>query len=264
MLSYPQWNKQGALRTALWNWVKHLRNVSDNDESPPYVHRLINRCYQAGRLKHVITFNIDGLEFKEGRLHERKIHSTSTGPFLQQMEVRNGFPSVLQMHGDISHGRCRICRHIQPLTINQIDELSLGGLVYCDFCKQKDKNTPIHPNITLYDDPFDTGIPVEHQEVFHEAIGICGKRPPGIVIVIGLSLSKARVLPWLTAASKQRKFIIVNTKYETAFKKFDPSSQVIVSDAQEWASEMMKSFSIINPTDKCGSSNRKRSKVSND
>lgn len=106
------------------------KNLVFPDAQPNPAHRALVKLEQLGKLKAVITQNIDGLHQKAGS--------------------RN----VIELHGSMAHFYCMNCYKQFP----QDDVLKFESVPYCDRC-----NGIIRPDVVLYQESLD-------QEVLQKAI----------------------------------------------------------------------------------------------
>lgn len=106
-----------------FRWLKPLLQASKQAVPNP-AHLAISRLEQLGRVKSVITQNIDNLHQKAG----------------------SGY--VIELHGSMEQFHCPSCQKPASDPAGIIEEIISGQIPYCTHC-----GTIMKPDITLYEEP---------------------------------------------------------------------------------------------------------------
>lgn len=118
-------------------FYKYYRNhVIHHDAKPNMAHQVLSELETMGKLKTVITQNIDGLHQKAGS------------------------KNVIELHGSVYRNRCMECH--RAYSIHKI--ISSKGIPKCDVC-----NGVIKPEITLYQESLPVGVIEESIQAIREA-----------------------------------------------------------------------------------------------
>jgi NAD-dependent deacetylase len=155
-----------------FNWIRPLARQMF-DAQPNLAHVALAELQQAGRLQHIITQNIDGLQQRAGARH------------------------VIELHGDIFTGTCVSCYTIYPSREFKEEFIDAGRIPTCPRC-----GGTIKPNVIL----FGEALPVRALMAARRAVATCD-----VLLIAGSSLEVAPAsdLPML-ARSRQARVIIVN------------------------------------------------------
>ncbi len=105
---------------AFWDFYRHVMLYPD--AQPNAAHRALARLEARGKLKAVITQNIDGL------------HQAA------------GSRNVIELHGTVHRNRCMRCGRVTPLAA----VLEGEGIPVCEAC-----GGPVKPDVVLYGEPLD-------------------------------------------------------------------------------------------------------------
>ena len=105
---------------AFWDFYRHVMLYPD--AQPNAAHRALARLEARGKLKAVITQNIDGL------------HQAA------------GSRNVIELHGTVHRNRCMRCGRVTPLA----GVLDGEGIPVCEAC-----GGPLKPDVVLYGEPLD-------------------------------------------------------------------------------------------------------------
>jgi NAD-dependent deacetylase len=155
-----------------FNWIRPLaRQMFEAQPNP--AHYALAELQQAGRVQHIITQNIDGLQ------------------------QRAGAQQVIELHGDIFTGTCVGCYATYRSTEFKEQFIDAGHIPTCPQC-----SGIIKPNVIL----FGEALPVPELMAARRAVGSCD-----VLLVAGSSLEVAPAsdLPML-ARARQARLIIVN------------------------------------------------------
>ena len=107
-----------------------------SDVQPNAAHRKLAQLEEAGKLKAVVTQNIDGL------------HQAA------------GSKKVLELHGSVHRNYCEKCRKFYPRSFIQ----ESGGIPVCEDCGGR-----VKPDVVLYEEGLDQGTINEAVRCIHEA-----------------------------------------------------------------------------------------------
>lgn len=107
-----------------------------SDVQPNAAHRKLAQLEAAGKLKAVVTQNIDGL------------HQAA------------GSKKVLELHGSVHRNYCEKCRKFYPMSFIQ----ETGGIPVCGDCGGR-----VKPDVVLYEEGLDQGTINEAVRCIHEA-----------------------------------------------------------------------------------------------
>lgn len=155
-----------------FNWIRPLARQMF-EAQPNRAHYALAELQQAGRLRQIITQNIDGLQQRAGAQH------------------------VIELHGDIFTGTCIGCYTLYHSADFQTQFMDKGLIPTCPRC-----GSIIKPNVILYGE----ALPVQALRAAKRAAADCD-----VMLVAGSSLEVAPAsdLPML-ARSRQARLIIVN------------------------------------------------------
>ncbi|CAG0936767.1 NAD-dependent histone deacetylase SIR2 [Thermoflexales bacterium] len=155
-----------------FNWIRPLARQMF-EAQPNLAHHALAELQQAGRLPHIITQNIDGLQQRAGAQH------------------------VIELHGDIFTGTCVSCYTLYHSTEFRTQFIDAGHIPTCPHC-----GNIIKPNVILYGE----ALPVRALMAAKRAVANCD-----VLLIAGSSLEVAPAsdLPML-ARSRQARLIIVN------------------------------------------------------
>jgi NAD-dependent deacetylase len=155
-----------------FNWIRPLARQMF-DAQPNLAHVALAELQQAGRVSHIITQNIDGLQQRAGAQH------------------------VIELHGDIFTGTCMGCYTIYRSAEFYDQFIEAGRIPTCPRCAGI-----IKPNVIL----FGEALPVHALMAARRAVANCD-----VLLIAGSSLEVAPAsdLPML-ARSRQARVIIVN------------------------------------------------------
>ncbi len=155
-----------------FNWIRPLARQMF-EAQPNLAHYALAEMQQAGRVQHVITQNIDGLQQRAGAHH------------------------VIELHGDIFTGTCVGCYATYHSIAFKEQFIDAGRIPTCPRC-----NGIIKPNVIL----FGEALPVRALMAAKHAVASCD-----VLLIAGSSLEVAPAadLPML-ARSRQARLIIVN------------------------------------------------------
>lgn len=160
-----------------FRWLKPLLQASKQAVPNP-AHHAISRLEQLGRVKSVITQNIDNLHQKAG----------------------SGY--VIELHGSMEQFHCPSCQKHASDPSGIIEEIISGQIPYCTHC-----GAIMKPDITLYEEP----LPME---AWQQASDEVSKADLMIVIGSSLEVIPASSLPYDTYRNGGR-IIIIN--YSSTF-----------------------------------------------
>jgi NAD-dependent deacetylase len=155
-----------------FNWIRPLARQMF-DAQPNLAHVALAQLQQAGRMSHIITQNIDGLQQRAGAQH------------------------VIELHGDIFTGTCLGCYAVYRSAEFHADFIEAGRIPTCPRC-----GGIIKPNVIL----FGEALPVQALMAAKRAVANCD-----VLLIAGSSLEVAPAsdLPML-ARAHQAQVIIVN------------------------------------------------------
>jgi NAD-dependent deacetylase len=155
-----------------FTWIRPLARRMF-EAQPNLAHLALAELQQAGRLPHIVTQNIDGLQ------------------------QRAGAQQVVELHGDIYTGTCGSCYTVYRSAEFQAQFIEAGFIPTCPRC-----NGIIKPNVIL----FGEALPVQALMAAKRAVANCD-----VLLIAGSSLEVAPAsdLPML-ARSHQARVIIVN------------------------------------------------------
>jgi NAD-dependent SIR2 family protein deacetylase len=244
LFSYRQFMGNTTQYARVWKYVQSLYHVRHNDEPAPFVHRLLNRVLRGRLLHHVITFNLDELEYKEA--DQMKQRSIQVDPAHYLYRDTSSGHRVLRMHGDVSTAVCTACHEGLTLDTNRLALLASGMRIECPGadCKRRGyTDCAMRPSISFNDaDPLRNELRGEGDQQLKAALGIDNSRgeKPKLIIVVGLSLKhNTDFANKLLEAGKKAKIIFINKHDESAFKRFSFPHQVFQIDAEEWAERLV-------------------------
>ena len=157
---------------AFFNWIRPLARQM-LEAQPNLAHVALAELQEAGRVQHIITQNIVGLQQRAGAHH------------------------VIELHGDIFTGTCVNCYATYRSTEFKEEFIDLGRVPTCPRC-----GGIIKPNVIL----FGEALPVHALMAAKRAVASCD-----VLLIAGSSLEVAPAsdLPML-ARSRRASVIIVN------------------------------------------------------
>ncbi len=155
-----------------FRWLKPLLQASKQAVPNP-AHLAISRLEKLGRIKSVITQNIDNLHQKAGS------------------------GCVIELHGSMEQFHCPSCQKPASDPSGVIDEIISGQIPYCTHC-----GTIMKPDITLYEEPLPT-------EAWRKAGDEVSRADLMIVVGSSLEVIPASSLPY-DVYRKGGKLIIIN------------------------------------------------------
>lgn len=155
-----------------FNWIRPLARQMF-EAQPNLAHYALAKLQQAGRVQHIVTQNIDGLQ------------------------QRAGAQQVVELHGDIFSGTCVGCYAVYSSAEFHEQFIEAGRIPTCPRCA-----SIIKPNVIL----FGEALPVPALMAARRAMSKCD-----LLLIVGSSLEVAPAsdLPML-ARSRQARLIIVN------------------------------------------------------
>jgi NAD-dependent deacetylase len=155
-----------------FNWIRPLARQMF-EAQPNLAHFALAELQQAGRLQHIVTQNIDGLQQRAGAQH------------------------IIELHGDIFTGTCVSCYTVFHSAEFHDQFIEAGRIPTCPRC-----DGIIKPNVIL----FGEALPVHALMAAKRAVANCD-----VLLIAGSSLEVAPAsdLPML-ARSRQARLIIVN------------------------------------------------------
>ncbi len=155
-----------------FNWIRPLARQMF-EAQPNLAHYALAELQQAGRVQHIITQNIDGLQQRAGAQH------------------------VIELHGDIFTGTCVDCYTVYRSAEFHAQFIDAGRIPTCPRC-----GGIVKPNVIL----FGEALPVHALMAAKRAVANCD-----VLLIAGSSLEVAPAadLPML-ARSRQAHVIIVN------------------------------------------------------
>lgn len=155
-----------------FKWIRLLARQMF-EAQPNLAHYALAELQRAGRVQHIITQNIDGLQQRAGAQH------------------------VIELHGDILTGTCVSCYTVYRSTEFHEQFINAGRIPTCPRC-----DGIIKPNVIL----FGEALPVHELMAAKRAVANCD-----VLLIAGSSLEVAPAsdLPML-ARSRQARVIIVN------------------------------------------------------
>lgn len=142
------------------------------DAEPNRVHRALAHLEEAGRLKALITQNIDGL-------HQRA-----------------GSRRVLEAHGSLRYSSCLRCKRKFAAELIDVEVATLDDIPRCSYC-----DGVIKPGVTLFEEP----LPVD---VIDQAMEESGRADLMLVIGSSLEVAPVNMLPQMAVSGGSRLAII--------------------------------------------------------
>ncbi|KAJ3313054.1 hypothetical protein HDU76_002737 [Blyttiomyces sp. JEL0837] len=165
--------------TALfYSFMAELKRLVDEADVTP-THVFVKRLDEQGKLMRCYTQNIDCLE---SRLSISNDYSSKTP-----------LPRLVQLHGDLDHVICTVCKSLYPFTTDHLDIFIEGSPPPCPACEELDSVRmalgkrsvaigTLRPNVVLYNEHHSSGNDIA------DVASIDIRRRPDLLIVIGTSL----------------------------------------------------------------------------
>lgn len=163
-----------------YDWIRPLARTM-LDAAPNPAHLALAQLEQMGRLKVVITQNIDNLHQKAGSTH------------------------VIELHGNMRHATCNRCRRSMPTEPLIPRFLATGDIPRCDRC-----GGVIKPDVILFGEQ----LPVQEVCAARAAAAACD-----VMLVLGSSLTIAPAADLPTVACDNGAQVIVINRQGTGIDR---------------------------------------------
>ena len=191
--------------TIFYQFIATLRHKIMNEvEQTSATHKFIRTLRDGGRLMRCYTQNIDGLESREGlcmdlaagRGNKRRFMKKNIETPRPQETKDTDFEAgceVVQLHGELSNLRCRVCATEQEWTEDETEVFLEGAAPNCELCEEKSLVRQatgkrglaigeLRPNIVLY------GEDHPQNSLLVPLIAFDQSSNPDLLIIMGTSL----------------------------------------------------------------------------
>ncbi|ORZ33127.1 DHS-like NAD/FAD-binding domain-containing protein [Catenaria anguillulae PL171] len=174
-------------RRLFYSFMAGLRDACTQAQPTP-VHAMMRELDKRGKLLRCYTQNIDGLEERAAQNGSpNRTVAAATSPAAKHP------PTVIQLHGTLTHVRCVLCSTRLPFTSTLSTIFAQGDPPACPACmhdadmraaanKRARATGTLRPDVVLYNEPNPNG------DAIADVLGKDLRRRPDVVLVMGTSL----------------------------------------------------------------------------
>ena len=247
--------------TTFYQFIATLRQkIVTEVKDTSATHKFVRTLRDGGRLMRCYTQNIDGLEAREGlcmdltrgRGNKRRFmkkHYESPRP--QQTQGTDFDPGceVVQLHGELSNLRCRVCATEQDWTKSETEIFLEGAVPKCEKCAEKSDLRQatgkrglavgeLRPNIVLY------GEDHPQNSLLVPLIAFDQSSNPDLLIIMGTSLKVhglqrvVRDFAKVVHAQKNGRVVFVNRTRPSESQWEGTIDDYVAMDCDEWIADL--------------------------
>ncbi|KAK5958289.1 NAD-dependent deacetylase hst3 [Knufia fluminis] len=247
--------------TTFYQFIATLRHKIMNDvKSTSATHKFVRTLRDGGRLMRCYTQNIDGLEAREGlcmdltrgrgnkRRFMKKNYETPRPQETQGTDFESGC-EVVQLHGELSNLRCRVCATEQEWTESETEIFLEGAAPKCEICAEKSDARQatgkrglavgeLRPNIVLYGEEHPQNSLLVPLIAFDQASN------PDLLIIMGTSLKVhglqkvVRDFAKVVHNQKNGRVIFVNRTRPSESQWEGIIDDYVAMDCDEWIADL--------------------------
>lgn len=249
--------------TIFYQFIATLRQkINDEVEEASATHKFIRTLRDGGRLMRCYTQNIDGLEAREGlcmdlkagkgnkRRFMKKNYETPRPTTTKGTDFESGC-EVVQLHGELSNLRCRVCATEQDWSDSATEIFLEGAAPKCETCEEKSDIRQatgkrglavgeLRPNIVLYGE--------EHPQnsLLIPLIAFDQASNPDLLIIMGTSLKVhglqkvVRDFAKVVHNQKNGRVVFVNRTRPSESQWDGIIDDYIAMDCDDWISDLKK------------------------
>lgn len=249
--------------TIFYQFIATLRQkIKDEVEDTSATHKFIRTLRDGGRLMRCYTQNIDGLEAREGLCMDLKAGRGNKRRFMKKnfetprpattkgTDFESGC-EVVQLHGELSNLRCRVCAIEQDWTDSATEIFLEGAAPKCETCEEKSDLRQatgkrglavgeLRPNIVLYGEDHPQNSLLTPLIAFDQASN------PDLMIIMGTSLKvhglQKVVRDFAKVVHKQKngRVVFVNRTRPSESQWDGVIDDYIAMDCDDWISDLRK------------------------
>ncbi|KAK5093414.1 NAD-dependent deacetylase hst3 [Exophiala xenobiotica] len=247
--------------TTFYQFIATLRHKIMHDvKSTSLTHKFIKTLRDGGRLMRCYTQNIDGLEAREGlsmdltrgrgnkRRFLKKNYEAPRPHETQGTDFDSGC-EVVQLHGELSNLRCRVCATEQEWTESETEIFLEGAAPKCEICAEKSDARQatgkrglavgeLRPNIVLY------GEDHPQNSLLVPLIAFDQGSNPDLLIIMGTSLKVhglqkvVRDFAKVVHNQKSGRVIFVNRTRPSESQWEGIIDDYVAMDCDEWIADL--------------------------
>lgn len=249
--------------TLFYQFIATLRHkINEEVEETSATHKFIRTLRDGGRLMRCYTQNIDGLEAREGlcmdlkagkgnkRRFMKKNYETPRPTITKGTDFESGC-EVVQLHGELSNLRCRVCATEQDWSEEATEIFLEGAAPKCEVCEEKSDIRQatgkrglavgeLRPNIVLYGE--------EHPQnsLLIPLIAFDQASAPDLLIIMGTSLKVhglqkvVRDFAKVVHNQKNGRVIFVNRTRPSESQWEGVIDEYIAMDCDDWIQDLRK------------------------
>jgi len=247
--------------TTFYQFIATLRHKIMHDvKNTSLTHKFIKTLRDGGRLMRCYTQNIDGLEAREGlsmdltrgrgnkRRFMKKNYEAPRPHQTQGTDFESGC-EVVQLHGELSNLRCRVCATEQEWTESETEIFLEGAAPKCEVCAEKSDARQatgkrglavgeLRPNIVLYGEDHPQNSLLVPLIAFDQA------SHPDLLIIMGTSLKVhglqkvVRDFAKAVHAQKNGRVIFVNRTRPSESQWEGIIDDYVAMDCDEWITDL--------------------------
>lgn len=247
--------------TTFYQFIATLRHKIMHDvKSTSLTHKFIKTLRDGGRLMRCYTQNIDGLEAREGlsmdltrgrgnkRRFLKKNYEAPRPHETQGTDFESGC-EVVQLHGELSNLRCRVCATEQEWTKSETEIFLEGAAPKCEVCAEKSDARQatgkrglavgeLRPNIVLY------GEDHPQNSLLVPLIAFDQGSNPDLLIIMGTSLKVhglqkvVRDFAKVVHNQKNGRVIFVNRTRPSESQWEGIIDDYVAMDCDEWIADL--------------------------
>lgn len=249
--------------TIFYQFIATMRQkINTEVDETSATHKFIRTLRDGGRLMRCYTQNIDGLEAREGlcmdlkagkgnkRRFMKKNYETPRPATTKGTDFESGC-EVVQLHGELSNLRCRVCATEQDWSDSATDIFLEGAAPKCEVCEEKSDIRQatgkrglavgeLRPNIVLYGE--------EHPQnsLLIPLIAFDQASSPDLLIIMGTSLKVhglqkvVRDFAKVVHNQKNGRVVFVNRTRPSESQWEGVIDDYIAMDCDDWISDLRK------------------------
>lgn len=247
--------------TTFYQFIATLRQkIKDDVKQTSPTHRFIKTLRDGGRLMRCYTQNIDGLEAREGmcmdlrrgrgnkRRFMKKNYETPRPRSTENTDFDAGC-EVVQLHGELSNLRCRVCATETEWLDEATDIYLEGAAPKCEKCAEKSDLRQatgkrglavgeLRPNIVLYGEDHPQNVLLTPIIAFDQACN------PDLLIIMGTSLKVhglqkvVRDFAKVVHSQKNGRVIFVNRTRPSESQWEGVIDDYIAMDCDDWIADL--------------------------
>lgn len=249
--------------TTFYKFIATLREKIEHEvKNTSATHKFIKTLRDGGRLMRCYTQNIDGLEAREGLCMEltrgrgnkrrfmKKNYEAPRPTDTQGTDFDAGC-EVVQLHGELSNLRCRVCATEQEWTESETEIFLEGAAPRCEKCAEKSDLRQatgkrglvvgeLRPNIVLY------GEDHPQNSMLVPLIAFDQSSSPDVLIIMGTSLKVhglqkvVRDFAKVVHAQKNGRVIFINRTRPSESQWDGVIDDYVAMDCDDWINDLRK------------------------